>query len=240
MNAHFQSTSWTLLEDMLAGGAKGQLAHNEFVKRYRDPVFRYLRAIVRNHETADDLTQDFFLKKIIAGDMIKQVDKSKAEHGFRPFLKTCLVNHAVAYMRRHPEEVPVEDQNLSEFPDAEREFHDASIRKLVDDALALLRQECEAKGQTQHYKLFHARYIDGLLQSDEEPSWKVLGAPFGIDERTARNRAETACEKFRRIVFTLAVQEVGSDASARKEFDFLRSAASTPMVKLLNLAVADN
>lgn len=233
--AHFPSTSWDLLAAIRGGGDAGRLALEEFTGRYYDPAFRYLRAIIRDDEDARDLTQGFFLTKILAGNMIDQAKREKG--GFRPYLKQSLRYCAIDFLRRHRADLPVDDYAIAQAPDAEREFHDACIKKIVEVAIAVLLKECTARHQDQHYKLFHAYYIAGLQQGDESLSWKTVGSPFGLDEKTARNRAETALASFRRIVYTLAVQEVGSENAAREEFDFLRSAASMKMVRLLNFAV---
>ena len=49
-------------ELMLRMGRGHTVALTELMERYRDAAYRYAWRIFRNHHTAEDITQDFFIK----------------------------------------------------------------------------------------------------------------------------------------------------------------------------------
>jgi RNA polymerase sigma factor (sigma-70 family) len=81
-------TSWTLLVAARGRDVAGAAARNEFARRYWRPVHAYIGAIVRDLDRADDLTQEFFEKK-----MDRVVEQAEPTMGnFRPFLKRAVHN----------------------------------------------------------------------------------------------------------------------------------------------------
>src|SRR5262245_32340965 len=56
------STAWTVLRQLHAGtGAEADEALQLLAHRYRGAVYRYLRHALGDADTAEDLTQEFFL-----------------------------------------------------------------------------------------------------------------------------------------------------------------------------------
>jgi hypothetical protein len=47
--------------------------------------------------------------------------------------------------------------------------------------------------------------------------WKELGEAYGLDEKAARNRAETVARHFRLVLRDMLTDEVGSEQSADEE-----------------------
>jgi len=68
----------------------------------------------------------------------------------------------------------------------------------------------------------HLLCLDG---ANEPPSWKQVGAPYGLSEKDAANQAETMRRAFGRTVFRLIVEETGSEDAAREELGALRLVA---------------
>jgi len=248
--ADFPSTDSGLLGAMREGGEVRRQAEKEFTRRYNDPVFYYLRGwlrkYTRNDQDAGDLTNGFLVTKIYAGKLLDHYDTDKGP--FRPYIKRSLSNYAVESLRRMPRhEVLVGDQAFVEPPDAERAFHDHCIIRMVKEANGLTLQKCVAKGLDRAYKLFHGFYIAPLAEVDERPSWRDLAAQVGpdeaskkqMDEKDTRKQAQKAVRIFGEMFFALAVRETGSEEAARKEFDFLRSAASPNLDHFLNFVLAD-
>ncbi len=78
------STRWTLLRQAHeASTVTSAEARNALVLRYLPAVRRYLGAIVRNDQDADDLTQDV-LTRLLSGDF-SGADPARGR--FRDFLK---------------------------------------------------------------------------------------------------------------------------------------------------------
>ena len=71
-------------------------AQGELLPRYCAPVYRYLRALVHDDSTADDLSQEFALR-FLRGDF-RNADASRGR--FRDYLKSALCHLAKEYSGR--------------------------------------------------------------------------------------------------------------------------------------------
>jgi len=106
------STRWTVFFQAhgLAGDAEeaAKAARRELLGLYGGPVYRYLRAALRDVDATDELYQQFALK-FVRGDL----RRASPDHGrFRDFLKTTLRHLVVDYHRsrqRQPRPLPAED-----------------------------------------------------------------------------------------------------------------------------------
>jgi hypothetical protein len=81
-------------------------------------------------------------------------------------------------------------------------------------ALSRLERVCEEKRQREHFEMFVRRYVD---DPDQPPSWSDVGAPFGLDEKTARNRTETAARQFRSLLRQLIASDIGAGEDVAHE-----------------------
>ncbi len=232
-NCPFPRTSWTLLIEARASDDHAKQAYAEFARRYRRPILGYFFALTRDRYQAEELTQGFFEKLTANRALLVSADPL---HGtFRHYLKRTLANYWKSELRYRGRQKRHADGELS--PDAwtgdgwehlalvatetpERAFHDAWVRSLLDESLAQVREICERKNQVDHFRLFVGMY---LCDSSEPPSWRVLGASFGLDEKTARSRSETVARHFRKILRESLREETGSDASVDDELAALRA-----------------
>ena len=81
-------------------------------------------------------------------------------------------------------------------------------RSLVAMAIDRLERACQQNDQTQHFQLFVHRY---LSDADHPPPWRQVGEAFGLDEKIARSRAETASRRFRALLRDLIASDIGSE-----------------------------
>lgn len=90
-----------LVAAVLAGGEAAGAAFRTLVERHQQPIFAYLhRLLLRDTETAQDLTQAVFLK---AYQNLRAVDRSRP---LAPWLYRIAHNEAANWLRRrarHPE-----------------------------------------------------------------------------------------------------------------------------------------
>jgi hypothetical protein len=96
----------------------------------------------------------------------------------------------------------------------EAAFHEAWVRALLREALIRVKAICQAKGQTEHLRIFAGRY---LARSAVPPPWAELGAAFGLDGKTARSRAETVAYHLRAALAEMVARETGSGESVNQE-----------------------
>lgn len=227
----FPTTSWTLLSIARGGGTEAQDALGTLLMRYREPVKAFLRSALHiAPDEAADIAHDFFADKVLSGRLMGQYDRTKGS--FRPYLKEALRNYVRSKRRgeeakrRSPDAGLVHPDQLTRGWDSidlasstapEAAFHLAWVRHLLDEALRLVRAQCEAENLTAHFAVFEGRY----LSEDPPPKWSELAEPFGWDEKQARNRADIVAARFRSTLLDLVATEVGSEQMAREEIEAL-------------------
>jgi hypothetical protein len=99
-------------------------------------------------------------------------------------------------------------------PGPDAEMLRAWARSLVAMAVARVEIVCAEKGQRQHFELFVHRYV---MDPDHPPSWRQVGKAFGLDEKIARSRAETAARHFRTLLRNLIASDLGSEEDIDNE-----------------------
>ena len=69
-------------------------AFDELVRRTRRPAYRLARRITRNHEDADDVVQDSYVKAYHA------LPRFDAERAFQPWFLTIVARSALSHIRQ--------------------------------------------------------------------------------------------------------------------------------------------
>lgn len=224
---YFPNTSWTLLVEARGSTPQARHAQAEFARRYYRPVRDYLGALSGDRQEAEELAQGFFADVIAPGRLMAAANRSRGS--FRHYLKQSLRNYVASDMRfrqrqkRHAlEELRPDawsdegwdrlDLRAEDAPD--KAFHNAWVRALLGDALSRVHAICTQRKQTEHYELFVGMY---LCDAPEPPSWRELGAAFGLDEKAARSKTETVARHFRAVLREMMAQDVGGKESVDEE-----------------------
>ena len=219
----FPTTSWDLLADLSRRGEQSAAALNEFADRYYAAVRAFISAIARNPLDAEDFTQRFFETVVLSGPLLARADPKKGS--FRPYLKRAIRNFIVDEHRRAMRTV-----NPDIRPDALDDGWDAVVsesspgpdqallrewaRSLVAMALERLERACQSNDQTQHFQLFVHRYV---TDAEHPPPWREVGEVFGLPEKIARSRAETAARRFRVLLRDLIASDIGAEGDIDQE-----------------------
>jgi len=223
LREQFPETSWTLLASARQQCEDGVRAREDFAQRYYRPVREFLVVLLRDAERAQDLAQEFFARIGRPGGLLERADPEKGT--FRDYLQEALRNLVIDYHRRNREEAlhTHPDQastggwdfiGVAEFPAAEAAFHLAWVKVTLAEALTRVRAVCCKRKQQVHLDLFEARY---LSEAGRAPSWKELGAPYGMDQKTAREHADTVVRHFRLVLRRMLANEIAvpSDGGRR-------------------------
>jgi RNA polymerase sigma factor (sigma-70 family) len=218
----FPSTSWDLLANAVRRGESAG-ALTEFAERYYAAVRAFIRAIAQNSADTDDLTQRFFETVVLSGRLFAHADRAKG--AFRPYLKQAIRNFLIDEHRRQARAIDADIRPDGiengwnaiageSSPSPDEDLLRAWARSLVTMAVARLETLCEANQQQQHFQLFVRRY---LADPDHPPTWGEVGEPFGLEEKIARSRAETAVRHFRGLLRDLIATDVGAGGNIDQE-----------------------
>jgi RNA polymerase sigma-70 factor (ECF subfamily) len=124
-------TDYEVIQACLAGDRD---IFAELVKRYKNLVYSVILRMVNDHEEANDLAQDVFIK------IYKNLDKYYPEYKFSTWVIRIATNHVIDYRRKKKQEtVPIEDVEFSlrteESPEGAyiRREQKEELRKIVGD-----------------------------------------------------------------------------------------------------------
>jgi DNA-directed RNA polymerase specialized sigma24 family protein len=158
---------------------------------------------------------------------LAKADRRKGR--FRPYLKQSIRNFLVDEHRRQ-ERAPSPDVRpdvlaggwdhviTESAPGPDEELLRAWAQSLVAMAVTRLEAVCEENGQGQHFQLFMRRYV---ADPDRPPAWREVGEAFGLDEKIARSRADTALRHFRTLLRDLVASDIGSGEDVDNELQAL-------------------
>jgi len=221
VDERFPETSWTLLAKAREQCEEGIRARDVLARRYYRPVREFLIVLVQNAEVAEDLSQEFFAKLSGPKGLLERATPERGR--FQNLLKEALRNLVFDHQRRsrkeafqrHPDQASDEGWDvleLAELPAAEAVFHREWVKVTLAEALTRVRARCREREQKVHLDLFQKRY---LSDADVVPSWDELGAPYGMDQKTARERADTVARHFRFILRRMLRNEITVPGGAR-------------------------
>jgi DNA-directed RNA polymerase specialized sigma24 family protein len=177
-------------------------------------VQQFILLLVQDGEQAQELAQEFFTKLSAPGGLL---ERARAEKGaFRDYLRESVRNLVRDHYRRnrtqalqtHPDQARAGAWDAMELPGlaaAEAAFHRQWVQATLAEALTRVRALCLKRNQAVHLHLFEARYLG---EADPVPSWEELGACYGMDQKTARDRADTVARHFRMVLRRMLRSEI--------------------------------
>jgi RNA polymerase sigma factor (sigma-70 family) len=210
----FPETSWTLLAKAREQSDQGARAREDFAHRYYRPVQQFLLLLVQDGEQAQELAQEFFIRLSGPGGLLERARPEKG--AFRNYLRESLRNLVRDYYRHNRAQAPQThpDQasgagwdavELPGLPAAEAAFHHEWVKLTLAEALTRVRALCLKRNQQVHLDLFEARY---LSEAELAPSWEELGSGYSLDQKTARERADTVVRHFRLVLRRMLRNEI--------------------------------
>jgi RNA polymerase sigma factor (sigma-70 family) len=156
------STSWSLLAQAHAGAHDAAAAARALlVERYRGAVRRYLGAILRDDEAADDLTQEFGLA-LIEGKLAKAApDRGR----FRDYIKAVAV-HLVSRHRKQQKRLPRQTEADGPAPAPQSHRTEEVFVKSWRDELLARTWEALAQAHAGYFTVLHHRaaYPDAAIE----------------------------------------------------------------------------
>lgn len=205
----FLTTHWSLIGQIQAGPDRDRALIGLLLERYWKPVYCYLRQKGYPNEQAKDLTQGFFHEVVLNHNLVQRADRSKGR--FRAFLLHALDQYLInetkksGARRRVPKGglVSLEVVDSSNLPadvaqsDPQAAYHYAWMSALLDQTLAAVRRDCEARGLQVHWQLFRERVVKPTLDGVAPASVSDLCARHAIeDPQQVSNMIATVKRRF--------------------------------------------
>jgi RNA polymerase sigma-70 factor (ECF subfamily) len=141
-----QTENWRLVERAANGDAD---AFGELYNIYLDRIYRYVFYQVKDKTTAEDVTEDVFLKSWRAIG-----SRKGKEHSFLPWLFRIAHNHIIDMYRKGQKEVPLETEGIAENGD-----YRVALEKKMEQQQLLDAISCLPPNQRQVIIL---KFIEGL------------------------------------------------------------------------------
>ena len=206
----FPSTHWSLIYD----AARGSQALEKLLRRYDRPLKGYLGWRFNLSEAdAADLFQDFVLEVVLKREILREARQLDGTR-FRSYLLRALHNFTISRLRarsalkRGPksgavslDEAKFESGELGGIVSATGRFELEWGRAVLDQALELMRNECEAKERHDIWTMFEKRLRGPILDGVEPSPYTDLVSELNLKSPAqAQNLLITAKRMFERCL----------------------------------------
>ncbi|MCG8649594.1 MAG: hypothetical protein MI861_07165 [Pirellulales bacterium] len=162
--SRFPTTHWSLIHQVGEDSTGSREQLGRLLETYRHPMYTHLRARGVSHEQAEDLIQDFTIE-ILNKNLLAIADPQRGK--FRTLLLTALDRFTVGRYRyetaakRAPAEaeivsldVPAAAAASTQAPSPSLVFERAWAIDVLAQALAEMKQQCEANGDHGRWAVF--------------------------------------------------------------------------------------
>ncbi len=181
---------------------------------------------------ADDLLQDFIMKKILQPGWLELAKPNKGR--FRDFLKSSLRHFLVGEIRKREAEKRGGKNSVVALEDLEQEiagpepvsdsFDLAWMQMLLSDTLDQMQKACAASENLRVWEIFQTRVVRPALEGTTPPPYEELVACFGFQSPAqATNALATGKRMFARHLRAVVAQYEAGDKAVRAEIDALRT-----------------
>ncbi|MCA9309897.1 MAG: sigma-70 family RNA polymerase sigma factor [Phycisphaerales bacterium] len=189
----FPMTQRTWLGRALVRGSEGlSEANHHIMEVYAHPLKVYfLGSSFRSLGEPDDVVQGFFADRLAReGYLDRWIESDRPLRywlivGFKHFLfERSRELKRSARAQALPDEIGVDHD------EPESRFHREAALAIASEAMRQAHDECERRGQGDHWNIFVRHYVDGL-------PYEAVGQEFGVTHRRAAVMARTASNRFR-------------------------------------------
>ena len=194
---NFPSSVWTLILNIKHDPDR---VKEQIVLRYRQPVYEFIQRRLTNHEDAEDLTQEVFLR-VCDDAFLEKVDPEKGR--FRTILLAVTRRVIASYLRQElaqrrdrRRQVPLTDIDLPADPPAEGEFDRLWVSNLVAQAMDRMKNE---------------PHLVPLKLQIQGKSYKEISEEMGRPETDVTNFIHRAKQRLRREIESLIREYSGGD-----------------------------
>lgn len=227
----FPTTRWTSVER--AGGAAtiSYQALAKLLPGYMGPLRAHLVLHKRfDPERADDLLQAFVAEKVLERGIV--ADAVRGRGRFRTFLLVALDRFVSNQIRNEGRKCRAPDALLpleaaagvaDDTPHPSEAFDLAWARQVLALAAERMRDQCDASGRLDVWRVFEARVLSPALRGNEPVPFDILVPDLGLGSAdAASNLVITAKRMFARSLAAVIGEYMGEDGEIEQEIAELR------------------
>lgn len=219
----FPTTTWAEIAN--ARGPTSESARRalgRLIRRYWHPVYFFIRHKGRSREEAKDLTQGFFAF-LVDKNIVSYADRNRGR--FRSFVLASVSQYLAQQHRRdtrrrrteRPSESILELEGWQGFETAKGEDPESAFmrnwaKRLVENCIEMLDEECRKEGKDVRFRVFRARFLDA-----DAPDAKSMAKELGISVEDVANHLRWAKRRFRRIMRQEVQEQVASPEETDEE-----------------------
>lgn len=224
---HFETTRWSLIEDLIDADAdRSRRAEEELARRYWPAVYAFLRRSGYGRDLAADLTQSFFVDVIYGRRLFRRADRASGR--LRSLMLTALTRYAIDAHRRAISRganrlVPAEAIFAEEHNLAASGPHDAFERRWAVAQLEEAMRRCErhfrANGRDKHWQVFEARILAPSITGAVPPPLAELADRLGFARAgDAAAAVQVVRKRATALLREVVAESVGDEREAELEF----------------------
>ena len=209
----FQTTITSIIMDVAGRrDRKGELAVHRFVQIYGPPIAHHLsRRFGFQEEEAVDILNEFMIAKILEPGpdnnlAARYLDRRQEGRpvSFRGYLLRAVINFTLDKIRRRDtlqlEAIDYCDPVAVELEPTD-EFEAEWAANILNEAIRSIEDECAARGQVDHWRVFHARVLEPFFLGRQQPELNEVARQLSLkDAKVAANMLVTVRSKFRKKV----------------------------------------
>ena len=155
-------------------------AYRYIIDTYKNPIYSTILRMAKNPQTAQDLTQEVFIKAY------EQLPKFKQDGSFKAWLYRLATNHCIDFFRRKANQMQHE------------QYEDRLAANGSDPEVALLKRESERRLERLVAKLPEIERAILLMRYVNELSYEEIGAVLQLSKTEVGNKLFQAKKKMRK------------------------------------------
>ena len=168
-------------------------AKAKIVVLYHPFILSVVAVYLLNKDEIEDVAHDFILKKLMGGNVL---DNYKPPQRFRPYLRTCVRNYCIDYLKKNRGDVNEHPDSYDETNVDWDESDAIWARTIFANVLAAMKEECKRKDQLPIWSLFLGEVVHPIFFDTK----RKRPAHYSLGQRTYSNRLETGSRKFKRLL----------------------------------------
>lgn len=214
----FDTTRWSMVVSAGRNDDASRDALAYLCQTYRPPVLAYVRAHVREHQEAEDLTQAFFVY-LLEHRLAARADRARGR--FRAFLLTSLKHFLSSERERasaqrrggRAQRLPAAVMELipEASPGPEQAFEQEWARTVLREAVRRLKEEAHASDRAEMFTALRPYLAEGPVDGDYDTIADRLGM--------RRNTVAVAVHRLRARLQEIVREVIADTADGKAEVD---------------------